>query len=102
MAAQKGHKKVGGRQKGTPNKENRALIEQIRDLYPDYHPVIAMAKIASTTKSEALRLKANAEVAKYICPQLKSIDMTGTVEVSNHGVIMMMPSKTTKEEAIKR
>jgi hypothetical protein len=70
--------KTGGRKEGTPNKDRKELIEMLRDKYPDYHPVIALAEIAHTSKSEVLRYKAHREVAKYICPQLRSIEVKET------------------------
>ena len=80
----------GGRQKGTANKDKQELIDMIQDKYPDYHPLLAMAKIANTdikrcvgvdedgaaimVTDENIKLQASKEVCKYIVPQLKSID----------------------------
>ena len=82
-------KKTGGRAKGTANKDKQELIDMIQAEYPDYHPLLALAKIANTdidrcvgfTDGEPvmvtdhnLKLQASKEICKYIVPQLKSID----------------------------
>lgn len=68
--------KTGGRQAGTPNKKSTAIRDLIAHHYPDYHPVLSLAKIAQDERHEVtIRLQAHKEVAKYICPQLKSIEI---------------------------
>lgn len=68
--------KTGGRIGGTPNKSTKAIAEMLAEKYPHYHPIIALAEIANDKKQDiTIRLHANKEVAKYICPQLKSIDI---------------------------
>ena len=68
--------KTGGREKGTPNKERKELFELLSDKYPDYHPVVSMEDIANDLKQDkTLRFQANKEVAKYICPQLKAVEV---------------------------
>ena len=68
-------KKTGGRIKGTPNKNNSQLVQLIAERYPNYHPVLALVEIAKTTTEVAIQVQANKEVAKYYCPQLKSIEI---------------------------
>lgn len=69
--------KTGGRQSGTPNADKKELSEMIAARFPDYHPVMAMVEMANDMKNEVtLRFQANKEVAKYVCPQLKSIDVS--------------------------
>ncbi len=75
MAFKTNHKKSGGRQKGTPNRDRKDLLEMLNEKYPNYHPVIAMVKIAHKSKNEVLRFQAHKEVAKYIAPQLKSVEI---------------------------
>lgn len=65
--------KTGGRQKGTVNKDKQELIDMIQEKYPDYHPLLALAELAQD-KDKVIRLNASKEVAKYIVPQLKSVD----------------------------
>lgn len=70
-------RKTGGRKKGTPNKEKQALRELLAEHYPDYHPVLALAKIATNKRTGIdRRITCHREVAKYIEPQLKAIEHT--------------------------
>jgi hypothetical protein len=68
-------KKTGGRTKGTPNKNSSQLVQLIAERYPNYHPVLALVEIANTATEVAIQVQANKEVAKYVCPQLKSIEI---------------------------
>lgn len=78
MAAPKGHKKWGGRQKGTPNKDTKALCDRIASKYPGWDPVEAMAEIAQDdTNDVMIRLAALKEIAQYIHPKRKAIEHTG-------------------------
>lgn len=79
MARPCGGGRLGGRKKGTPNKESKVLIDRIKEKYPHYCPVEAMCEIALDKLNEVnIRLTANKEVSQYIYPKLKSID-------HNHG-----------------
>src|SRR5579872_361202 len=83
--------KTGGRVLGTPNKDRRDLIERINELYPDYHPVIAMAAIANNPMADIrLKLLANKEVAKYVSPQLKSVQLNSGTNDSPEVVIKVV------------
>jgi hypothetical protein len=74
-------KKTGGRKQGTPNGERKDLLAKINALFPDYHPVIALAEIANDKKLEInIRLQANKECAKYVAQQLKAIEHSGNIE----------------------
>lgn len=73
--------KTGGRLLGTPNKKSQALIELIGSRFPSYHPVVALAEIANDpTNDISIRLQANKEVAKYVAPQLKAIEVRDSRE----------------------
>jgi len=81
MAFEPGHKSVGGRKKGVPNKNKQELLERVKEKYPDYCPIEAMCKIAIDKKNEVtVRLQASKEVASYIYPKLKSVEHTGGTE----------------------
>jgi predicted transcriptional regulator len=74
-----GHPKAGGRQKGTPNKDKAALLELVRAEIDDddYHPVVAMAKVAISDDEKItpeLKFQAMKEVAQYIAPKRKAIE----------------------------
>jgi|SRR5580693_2354150 len=73
-----------GRSKGTPNKitsDLRALLDEL-----GCNPIEGMARIAVNPKIEiAIRLRANAELAKYLHPQLKAIEHSGTIKTTDGG-----------------
>lgn len=69
--------KTGGRQKGTPNKPKRALLALLREKYPNYHPVLEMAKIAHETADVSLAAQMHKEIAQYVEPKLKAVELTG-------------------------
>lgn len=45
--------------------------------FPDWDPVVAMAKIATTTADVNLELQACKEVAQYTHPKLKAVELSG-------------------------
>ena len=70
-----------GRPKGSLNKPKRRLLQLIQDQYPNYHPVLEMAKLANDKNADDLaRFNANKEVAKYIEPALKAVEISGDAE----------------------
>ena len=70
-----------GRPKGSLNKPKRRLLQLIQDQYPNYHPVLEMAKLANDKKADDLvRFNANKEVAKYVEPALKAVEISGDTE----------------------
>ena len=79
MGAKPGQRN-GGRQKGTANKDKQELIEMIQEDFPNYHPLLALAEIANGSGKDDLKLQAHKEICKYIVPQLKSIDISGTLK----------------------
>jgi hypothetical protein len=96
----------GGRPAGVPNRDKaelRALLqekvheftelraaederdglppEQRQQIVEDYDPVVALALVAVDRKSTIeLRVKCNAEVAQYVRPKLKSVEVTADPE----------------------
>lgn len=77
-----GHKKHGGRKKGSVNKRTRALmaVEQLCEE-KGFNPFEAMLELAQTARSQETRLNALKEICKYIQPQKKAIEHSG--EISN-------------------
>lgn len=69
--------KTGGRQKGSLNKPKRALLALLRERYPNYHPVLEMAKIAHETDDPGLAAQMHKEIAQYVEPKLKAMELTG-------------------------
>ena len=68
----------GGRPAGAPNKNKRGLIYRLREEFPGYHPVVEMARIAMDPNNDVqLRSQMHAQVAKYVTPALKAIEVSG-------------------------
>jgi len=70
------------RTKGATNKNKQALIALLQAKYPDYHPVLEMAEVACAKDENGeyvndlpTRLAANKEVAQYVTPKLKAVEM---------------------------
>lgn len=69
--------KTGGRVRGVPNKERKTIAEMLKDRYPDYHPVLALAEIGNDMQNDiAVRIQAHKEVAKYTCSPKKAVNDT--------------------------
>ncbi len=94
--------------KGAPNKNKQALILLLQAKYPNYHPIMDMAAIANndvacdvcdgsgfidkhtsepcenciggkTVISMDMKFNANKEVAQYIVPKLKAVEVSGNI-----------------------
>ena len=61
---------------GTPNRPKRQLLALLQEKYPGYHPVVEMAAIAhDMTNDVTLRAQMHKEVAQYVTPKLKAIEV---------------------------
>jgi len=90
MAKLKGSPKSGGRQKGTPNKVNATVTEQLAAL--DCDPIEGMAKIAKAAMEEGEFVLAGTmykELAQYVAPKRKSIEMSGEMGIDVYADIMI-------------
>ncbi len=75
--------KTGGRQIGTPNRVTSELRDIVAERFPNYNPILSLIEIAQDTSNEvSLRLQANKEVAKYLMPQLKSVEIKDSNEAT--------------------
>lgn len=88
MPFQKGRAKTGGKKSGTHNKITRDVVALLDSL--GCNPLEGLARIATDEKVPiAIRARCHAEVAKYVHPQLKSVEVSGpaggpiSVDVSN-------------------
>lgn len=82
----------GGRPKGSISKRGLGAIRAVRDLYPDYDPLAAMAKLAHETDDEMVMLGCHKEIACYLYPKRKAVQFTseeGTPELT----IKIVPHK---------
>lgn len=70
-----------GRKKGTPNRDNVAIRERIAKKYRGYDPILAMATIANDAKMPVeIRLSAHKEIAQYLEPKRKAVEISGEVQ----------------------
>ncbi len=71
-------RKTGGRVAGTLNKRKSVLLARLQEQFPNYHPILELARIANDQEVDvSIRKDAHKEVAKYVEPQLKAIEHTG-------------------------
>ena len=77
----KGLPKTGGRKKGVQNQMQRDLAELLHESFPGYDPVHAMAAIANDERNDlTIRLQASKEVARYVRPALRSLEVKGNAD----------------------
>ena len=79
MSSKGGARPGAGRPKGLPNKRTKEIAERLAEL--DCDPIEAMAMIANdTTLDHSLRLQAFKELAQYVAPKRKSVDIDATID----------------------
>lgn len=71
----KGHPKLGGKKAGSQNLWGKT-VEEIMASGDYEHPLAVLAKLQGSG-NDAIKVKAAAELAKYSCRQLKSIEHSG-------------------------
>lgn len=81
------------RPKGSKNKTLRGAIDaRLRQKYPNYDPVLALAEIAVKRPSKHWKaeqiLKARVELIQYVEPKLRSVETK--LEVENKGFTLKM------------
>jgi len=75
MARPQGMAKTGGRVAGTPNKSTQALMERLESL--DCDPIKGIAEIARDPATDPqLKVRCYAELAQYIHPKRKAVDIS--------------------------
>ena len=71
MAFEKGHSKIGGRKKGTPNKVTLIRADDLL-LKLDINPIQKLIEIAESDEASIdQRINCYKEIAKYTYPRLK-------------------------------
>src|SRR5580692_2662178 len=79
-------KGVSGNPGGVPKEGRynvRNIIRDVRIAYKDgriekgFNPFIKLAILAATAKSEKVQCEAASELASYLAPKLKSVEVTG-------------------------
>lgn len=87
MPFQRGNKlrpPTAGRKSGTHNKITRDVAELLNSL--NCNPLQGLAQIATNVEVEMpIRARCYAELAKYVHPQLKAIEHSGTIRTPDDG-----------------
>jgi hypothetical protein len=66
--------KTGGRQRGTPNRNTKALLERLQEEHPNYCPLSELAKIATDEATPVeLKVQCHKTIASYIVPKVSPI-----------------------------
>ena len=74
-----------GRPIGSLNKNKGKLLRSLKEMYgDDFDPIMKMAEIASNADNDdTLRLAGWKEVAQYVYPKLKSVELSPGTDEDN-------------------
>lgn len=78
MPFQKGHKKIGGKKKGTPNKK-RSIFESLEEIRTDNGEPVDVVKLffdGLMTMPPFQRVDALLDFMKFIYPQQKALEVS--------------------------
>ena len=79
-----GHK-TGGRKAGTPNRKSREISELLESL--GHNPIEAMVHIATDPEASLeLRGRMNSELAPYVYPKRKAVEVAGDQNAPDTGL----------------
>lgn len=99
MGRQKGQAKTGGRKPGTPNKTNSDTTAKVSELCHAYgfDPLESMILLAKSDDLELpYKIALLKELAQYVYPKRKSIEMTADVNGEVSSVIhIVLPDNGT-------
>ena len=76
------------------------MLAMIRARHPEYHPVMAVADLAHNSEDEKIQLACHQTIAKYVVPELKSIQIEAKME-SHRRVTVELFHEMTKGDAPK-
>ena len=76
------------------------MLAMIRAKHPQYHPVMAIADLAHESNDEKVQLSCHQTIAKYVVPELKSIQIEAKME-SHRRVTVELFHEMTKGDAPK-
>lgn len=79
---QKGHKKTGGRKKGTPNKKTA----QFKEILGDFDTVTELKDLYQTTDKDELKFAICKEFLKYEYPQRKAVEIANDIELPEFNI----------------
>lgn len=76
------------------------ILSLIQERYPGYHPLVAIADIAHSTAIDVdsrLRFDCHKAIAKYIEPELKSIEVKGQIDEVRHVRVSLFEPESVVE-----
>lgn len=76
MPFEPGHKKIGGRKPGTPNKATLPIAELC--AFHNCSPIEILIKMANDNKDKNYQFQAARELASYLYPKRKALEVTIT------------------------
>lgn len=80
-----GRGRLGGRQKGTPNKTTSTIRDSITMLLEEYHGSGKFSQDLSMLDPET-RICVMEKYAQYVCPKMKSVDIDMTFSGTVHTI----------------
>lgn len=95
---EKGHKKIGGKQKGTENKTTRDIKEAFKNLIEMNldNMTLWLSKVASKNPAQALFIISN--LAEYTTPKQARTQIEHSGEIKTQPTSIIVTNITTKEE----
>jgi hypothetical protein len=85
MPFERGHPKYGGRQAGVTKSNILAII---REEYPDFHPILAMLKLANDPNTPVeVQARLLNDIASYTLPRLKPIEFTESQRLNDDALV---------------
>lgn len=91
-----GQPKLGGRQKGTPNKDKQELLDLILATGCK-HPLQGLAEIAKKSHEAGeldLAKDCYKELAQYVASKRKAVEHTGHIETEQVQLVVVLDSET--------
>lgn len=70
--------------------KSQILLDLIRREFPSYHPLLSIARIAHNDKADLkLQFECHKTIAKYIEPELKSVEIKGEMATQTRVVVSL-------------
>ena len=67
------------------------LLAMIQERYPDYHPIMAVVGIAHDKEASlGLQMDAAKTILRYTLPELRAIDISGTIQQQSQVLDMLI------------
>lgn len=88
-----------GRKPGVPNKLKSEMAKTVAQICAEigFDPVKALIVAAAKSTREDIRVAASKELMKYMHPQKRSIEHSGSVDMQLQSIIQELENKTDEE-----